>query len=317
MSIDVAVLGPADASRCLLLISGTHGVEGFAGSGCQVGFFRDAWHGALAANTCAVLVHALNPHGFAWLRRVNEDNIDLNRNFQDFTQPMPPGDDYDRIHALLIPADWDGPARAAADAGLQAFVQRRGMAALQAAVSGGQYTHPDGLFFGGRAATWSSLIFKRILATLVPRDATRLVAIDLHTGLGPVAYGEPILVGGTPAQRDLAKARFGAEVKVLEAGESASSKLTGTLANAVHAGREERDVTFLGLEFGTVPVPEVLTALRGDHWLHGGHLDSPLSGQIKKRMRDAFYVDAPWWRAAVYGRTADFVSRAARALGAT
>ena len=42
LSIDVAVVGAELASRCLLLISGTHGVEGFAGSGCQVGFFRDS-----------------------------------------------------------------------------------------------------------------------------------------------------------------------------------------------------------------------------------------------------------------------------------
>ena len=30
-----------------------------------------------------VLVHALNPFGFAWRRRWNENNVDLNRNFLD------------------------------------------------------------------------------------------------------------------------------------------------------------------------------------------------------------------------------------------
>jgi hypothetical protein len=316
LSIDVAVLGPEDASRCLLLISGTHGVEGIAGSGCQAGFFRDAWYGALDPHTCVVLVHALNPYGFAWLRRVNEDNVDLNRNFQDFTQPLPPNPAYDAIHGLLIPADWDGPGRAAADAGLQALVRERGFAALQAAVSGGQYTHPDGLFFGGVAQSWSSATFRQILATRVPRSTTRLVAIDLHTGLGPVGYGEPIVIGATERDSELAKARFGAEVKALTAGESVSSPLTGTLANAVHAWAADRDVTFLGLEFGTRPVTDVLAALRGDHWLHAGPNDrSPLRPSIKQAVRDAFYVDASYWRAAVYGRAADFVCRAARVLG--
>src|ERR1700736_3121729 len=154
LSVDVAVVGPADASRCLLLISGTHGVEGFAGSGCQVGFFRDSWYGALDRNTCAVVVHALNPYGFAWIRRVNEDNVDLNRNFQDFTKPLPRNEAYDGLHSMLIPSDWDGAGRRAADAQLQEFLRRNGIAALQAAVSAGQYSHPDGLFFGGVAETW-------------------------------------------------------------------------------------------------------------------------------------------------------------------
>jgi hypothetical protein len=315
LSVDVAVVGPADASRCLLLISGTHGVEGFAGSGCQVGFFRDSWYGALDRNTCAVVLHALNPHGFAWIRRVNEDNVDLNRNFQNFTEALPRNDEYDALHALLIPSEWEGPARVAADTQLQEFVKRRGFATLKAVVSGGQYTHADGLFFGGTTESWSSATFRQIIRTLVPQATTRLVAIDIHTGLGPVAYGEPIVIGGSEDQNKVAAERFGAEVKPL--GESASSPLTGTLANAFDAWRADRDITFLGLEFGTKPVTDVLAALRGDHWLNcGQNRNSPLRAKIKSAIRDAFYVDAPYWRAAVYGRTADFVCRAARVLAA-
>ena len=36
LSLDVAWLGPRQASRVLLSLSGTHGVEGLYGSGCQV-----------------------------------------------------------------------------------------------------------------------------------------------------------------------------------------------------------------------------------------------------------------------------------------
>jgi hypothetical protein len=315
LAIDVAIIGARHAARYLLLISGTHGVEGFAGSGCQVGFFRDSLHESLGQDVGAIVVHALNPFGFAWTRRVNEDNVDLNRNFQDFAQPVPRNEGYDAIHGMLLPTDWDGAGRLAADSQLQEFVQRNGFAALQTAVTAGQYTHPDGLFFGGLAETWSAATFKAIIKTHVPKGSTRLVAIDLHTGLGPFAYGEPIVVGGTQRQRDLARTRFGPEVKDLESGESASSILTGTLANAFDAWRDDCDVTFLGLEFGTKPALEVLTALRGDNWLHcAPNLQSSLRPQIKKNLRDAFYVDAPHWQAAVYGRTADFVVRAARVL---
>ena len=37
---DTAWLGPRDASRALVVIAGTHGVEGFCGSGPMVGLLR-------------------------------------------------------------------------------------------------------------------------------------------------------------------------------------------------------------------------------------------------------------------------------------
>ena len=61
--------------------------------------------------------------------------------------------------------------------------------------------------------------------------------------------------------------------------------------------------------------PEVLAALRGDHWMHSAQNGrSPLRQNISKTLRDAFYFDAPHWQAAVYGRMADFVVRASRVL---
>lgn len=56
---DVARLGPASASRLMLVVSGTHGVEGYYGSDCQI-----AWLNSLdkiPADTALLLVHLLNP----------------------------------------------------------------------------------------------------------------------------------------------------------------------------------------------------------------------------------------------------------------
>ena len=83
LSCDVARLGPSDAERVILISSGAHGVEGFCGSGCQAELLASGLLDGLPGDTAVVLVHAVNPYGFAWLRRTNEDNIDLNRNFVD------------------------------------------------------------------------------------------------------------------------------------------------------------------------------------------------------------------------------------------
>ncbi|MES1264355.1 MAG: DUF2817 domain-containing protein, partial [Variovorax sp.] len=91
LAMDAVLLGPADAASLLIVTSGTHGVEGFCGSGCQRALLADDdWLRRVDAGKVAVLlVHALNPWGFSYLRRANEDNIDLNRNFLDFSRPRP------------------------------------------------------------------------------------------------------------------------------------------------------------------------------------------------------------------------------------
>src|SRR5579883_65947 len=311
LAMDVARLGNAGAQGALLVISGTHGIEGFAGSGCQVGLLEDRFDQALTASTCLILLHALNPYGFAWHRRVNEGGVDLNRNFVDFSQPLPPSTAYEAVHDWLVPADWDGEARRSADAALLAFGQSHGMPALQAAISGGQYTRPGGLFYGGTEASWSSRTLTRILTEVLPSTVRRLGVLDLHTGLGPFGYGEPILDCSRPADRDRALRWYGADVKDLSAGESVSARLVGTMARGIERERPELELTVIGLEFGTLPVMEVLTALRADHWLHArGSADAALRARIQQQMREAFFCESAAWQAAVYGRTADLALRA-------
>src|SRR5262249_9055808 len=81
LSTDAAWFGPRNAERVLLLVSATHGVEGFCGSGCQIGWLETGGPQRLPKDMGALVIHAINPHGFSWLRRVTEDNVDLNRNF--------------------------------------------------------------------------------------------------------------------------------------------------------------------------------------------------------------------------------------------
>ena len=142
LAMDVARCGPADAPAVLLVSSACHGVEGFCGSGVQNALLSDAgFHAAAAAAGVAVLyIHALNPWGFSWWRRTTHENVDLNRNWQDFSQPLPANADYDELAHLLVPPAW--PPAPQVQAAIDAFVARRGAMALQTAVSGGQHRHP-------------------------------------------------------------------------------------------------------------------------------------------------------------------------------
>src|SRR5882757_8130949 len=154
--LDTARFGAADASNMLVLIAGTHGVEGHCGSGAEIAWLRNGGAATLPPNTGALLIHAINPHGFAWTRRVTEDNVDLNRNFVDHDKAYPKNEGYLAIADAVLPREWNEATKAETERVFAAYAQKHGAYGLQGAISGGQYTHPDGIFFGGNTPTWSN-----------------------------------------------------------------------------------------------------------------------------------------------------------------
>jgi len=317
LAMDAALLGAVDAKALLLLTSATHGIEGYCGSGVQVGLLQDEQFVRTArdAAVAVLFVHAVNPYGFSHGRRVNEDNADLNRNFRDFHVSAPPNDAYAAVHPLLIPATWPPPPEN--EAQIASFVATHGERAYQAAVSGGQYEFPDGMFYGGAAASWSNLALRAVLRRHGAGRA-RLAWIDFHTGLGPRGHGEKIYAGRDLAA-DLSRTRawWGADVTAYQDGSSTSAPLTGVMYGAAYDECPGAEYAGIALEYGTLPLPAVFQALRGDHWLHNHpEASSALRATIRRQMREAFYVDAPDWKEQVYAQAHDAVLKALAHLAA-
>lgn len=171
-----------------------------------------------------LLVHAVNPYGFAHLRRVNEDNVDLNRNSADFAAVASANPAYIEVDPLLLPDTW--PPDAANQAALQQYLAMHGEAALRDAMTIGQYTIPDGMFYGGGATCWSTAQACAILSRHAA-DAPRLAWIDLHTGLGAHGHGEKIFSGADPRELERAIGTWGADVRPIAAAGSVSSVVEG------------------------------------------------------------------------------------------
>ena len=312
---DVACVTPAAANRALVLVSGVHGIEGFAGSAAQVQFLDDHWTD-LPSRTAVVLVHALNPFGFAHQRRVNEDNVDINRNFVDHACP-PDNTDYEAVHAAVLPPDWAGPGRRAADAALQKVAIERGQRYLQAAITRGQYRHPDGLFYGGSAPVWSNRLWRDVIREYITGFA-RVAYIDLHTGLGERGRGEPIFRGGRDhGALDRAHAWYGDALTQSEDGTSSSTPIGGNTASALADELPpETELTAITLEFGTEPGVVVLTALRADNWLYQrGHPQGPDAERVRRLMSAAFHADDRTWESAVLAESRRYIAAACTGLG--
>lgn len=317
LGTDVAWLGPDDAERVLVVVSATHGVEGFCGSAAQLDLCLGLESAPLCAGTALCLVHAINPYGFAWLRRVTEEGVDLNRNFIDFTQPLPENPGYDALADALVPPALDGPLFAAAEERIAAFRQRVGEKAFQAARKNGQYRHPTGMFFGGRQPTWARCTLERIIADFRLAQRAAVAILDYHSGLGPYGYGEAI-AKNPPGSAGIERARrwFGHSLAEPALGTSSTDLVSGASSDCWLRALADRAV-FVAIEFGTFSPESGRRTLRADHWLHAhGTVDwaDAVTRRIKDDLRYHYDPTEDDWREAVLFRSRQIQRQALNGL---
>jgi hypothetical protein len=301
LSIDIAWLGARNPRRVLIHSSGLHGIEGFAGSAVQLQTLNDP--PLLQPGSAIVILHILNPYGMAWLRRVNENNVDLNRNFRmdgDYQGAHPM---YARLHSFLNPSS--GPASDLFYVRAVSLIFRHGMSALKQAVVGGQYEYPKGLFFGGKALEQEPQLFLGYIRERLAA-AEQTIAIDVHTGLGK--YAEDTLV---VAPEDLTRLRtaFGARITSAEPDEGPAYRIEGGLESMLCPLFDRGSATFIRQEFGTYSGPRVLHALREENrWHHygAGTLDHP----AKHVLKQIFSPQDEAWRASVLRRGHELLQKA-------
>ena len=202
LTIDIAWFGAEQPREVLLHSSGLHGVEAFAGSAIQLQLL-DQGLPVIPEDSALVLVHVINPYGMAWLRRFNENNVDLNRNFlgpnEDYSGAPKGYPEFDSFLNPPSPPSWDlfYPR-----AGWLIF--RYGMPTLKQVVAGGQYEYPKGLFFGGKTLEEGPQKVQAFVRSHL-QSAERVVIVDVHTGLGPFGVDALFVHAGDEGSPDLSR----------------------------------------------------------------------------------------------------------------
>ena len=316
LACDCAWFGPDDAGKVLAIMSGTHGVEGFCGSAVQLDWLAEGNAAALKPGHAALLIHAINPYGFAWIRRVTEENVDLNRNFLDFSQPLPMNPAYDELADALVPAAITGSEFDKAEAKIAAFRAKNGDAAFHAARSAGQYKHKNGIFYGGAGPTWARRTEEAIIADYRLAARRHVAMIDLHTGLGPFGYGELIVMPGPDSAHGRRLQGWYDCVSTMGDPNSPATTRSGLGPQRWEELLGER-ATIATLEYGTRPRWTVFSALRADAWLHA-HTNVDWSTaetrRIKADLKDAFFPDSAAWREMVLFRARQVLRQASSGL---
>lgn len=315
LAIDVAILGPANVPT-LVISSGIHGVEGFFGSAVQLALLDRLQQTSRRADIRYVLIHALNPFGFSHIRRVNEDNVDLNRNFLtragDY-QGAPEG--YTRLNGLLNPES--APSRYEPFR-LKALwnICRHGLHPLKQAVAGGQYQYPRGLFYGGHGPCQSTKHVQEHCDSWMG-DSSKIIHIDLHTGLG--RYGTyKLLLSEAKESEEIAwyAEAFGADcVEPLSTPDGTAYRASGLFGEWMQTHFHAREYRFVGAEFGTYDVLRMLAALRAENRAHHySPEDSQVYQEAKAELRECFCPANTNWRQQVVKSSLKIIDQAMSTL---
>ena len=314
LAIDTARVGSERPHTLVLLTSGVHGVEGYAGSALQQLWLARFAHD-LPPNVSVLLVHAVNPFGFAHGRRVNENNVDLNRNaLTDFPGPTNAG--YARVNRWLNPTT---PVPVLDDFLLRGlwYRLRDGKPALQQAIAGGQYHFPQGLFYGGDNTQESLRIIAGILGDAGLQSAHTVLHIDLHTGLGKRGSYEMLLDYAPDSAPFTAFTRWFDPAHVVSdhaagaANYVAHGMLTQLIERTFSAARTYTTV----VDFGTVTSTRILKALRTENRLHHhGCADASRALRVRAKLRNAFYPPDLAWRDSILAHGHDIFTRLSSAL---
>ncbi len=187
--MDLCYIPPQqDTNRLFVLISGTHGIEGYTGSAIQQMFMKEFLDSEIVEDMGILLIHSFNPYGQKYYRKATEFNVDLNRNCgldKSLFENKNPG--FGDIYDMLCPG-----GKVNKNSLRNRFfylvaiynILKESMATLRQAALQGQWEFPEGFYYGGDDFTPQTVALQSIFPEVFEPYGL-IFAIDLHT-----AYGE-------------------------------------------------------------------------------------------------------------------------------
>ena len=187
---NIYVPAASEKKNLVVLTTGVHGIEGYIGSVMLDVFFEEIYPGLNSEETGVLVVANVNPYGMKYMRRYNENNVDLNRNFiLDWDSfDLSVNKDYPKVEKFLGPQKAIGNGlwhEAGFFLSLAKEALTNGVDTVSDALLGGQYQFPEGVYYGGTGDEASTVYLKDVFDRCLDSKYENIVHIDIHSGYGP------------------------------------------------------------------------------------------------------------------------------------
>ena len=300
----------SERTNLIVITTGVHGVEGYIGSVMLDVFFEEIFPTLDREDTGVLIVANVNPYGMKYMRRYNENNVDLNRNFiEDWDNfDLSCNKEYPKVDSFLQPEGAIGNAfwhevdfylALAKEAALT------GADTISDALLTGQYEYPEGVYYGGNGDEKSTTYLKSVFADCLNGEYENIIHIDIHSGYGP-RYNMVIFNSvQDPTTEAEAKAAFGYDYIIATDSEDFYVTFGDTtdyfyrLANSMNTGKDLYSTCF---EFGTIGdgfLDSILSLKytvdeNRNHWYP---TDDPMTEEmIHENYMELFYPTETEWR---------------------
>jgi hypothetical protein len=316
--------------RLLVLQSGIHGPEGESGAAAQFYFMATYLQALRDKGIDILIIHAMNPWGYKHVRRNDETNTNLNRNFSvDGSDYKFDNASYRRFRSVFEPQGPVGSVFWGSARGSWGFLTGfigSGFSSgpLNDGLNNGQYEFAEGINYGGHSPRPQQEFLRQMIGPILARPYRKTLYLDFHTGLGQDGVLSVIL-GKKPAsgpRQDLQKLLGAYQPQGIEITDPSTTPGFfadfGDVIDFVPSLSSHPD-TFIAvtMEYGTMgldPINELRSANRmildGEKYNFGCAAPA-VCDEIDTNTREMFNPSDPVWRHKVL-READLVFRTLR-----
>jgi hypothetical protein len=295
----------------IIITSGTHGPEAFAGSALVQRFISGPLLSINHKTTGVLLIHAHNPWGFKHVRRGTENNVNLNRNYSisnnifetKNNSYMKLKDKLElkekRLDSFSFPAaDLLWLMLTKPDVSLQSMTE---------AIGKGQYQSQKGINFGGFSHEPQTIKITKLLREITPKYK-RILNIDLHTGLGDkgvlhIMSKDNINQKSKSVLQKIFKGD-GDMYEHTQPGAKGFYEIKGDYAKMVSLINPQSDKVIVSItaEFGTVgkgligKVDTINRLIRENQGHFQGYENQTIKDKVQKDYKELFYPSDKEWR---------------------
>ncbi|MEF3245488.1 MAG: DUF2817 domain-containing protein [Caldisericaceae bacterium] len=295
--------------KLFLITTGEHGIEGFAGNIFLQIFINEFLPRIKNQEISLLLIHALNPWGMKNKRRVNENNVDLNRNFlyeNDYHSKDLRNEPYEKMRKYFT----KNRAVKIFDTNLifsllqlLPYILQLGPRGVEEALTKGQYIDDKSIYYGGNREEKSTEYMKRVFKTVFKKYEF-ILHLDIHTGAGQ--KDRLLIVNSAFDKEDVnVRSKQFNYSPITQAKKETFYSINGDMIDYIYKKyRNNSNFYSTCLEYGTYGkglIGQILSikalVLENQAWWYGTE-NSKVKAGVDKLFREMFFPKRSEWRKA-------------------